>query len=139
MTTMTHSVRTLVSTRDDGSFLRLALRLDAAASGLLGLVSLAAAPALTDLLGPGTGALRGFGAFLVVYAAGLALLAGLRAVPRPAAWTVVVGNMAWAVGTGVLAFAVPDLTTIGIVVVLAQAAAVLGFVDLQVVGLRRSR
>lgn len=139
MTTMTQTVRTLVSTRDDGSFLRLALRLDAVASGALGIVSLAAAPALSDLLGPGDGALRGIGAFLVGYAACLVLLAGLRSVPRAGAWTVVVGNLAWAVGTGVLAFAVHDLTTVGTVVVLAQAAAVLGFADLQVVGLRRSR
>jgi len=139
MTTMTQSVRTLVSTRDDGRFLRLALRLDAVASGALGVVSLVAAPAMSDLLGPGAGALRGIGAFLVAYAAGLALLAGLRSIPRPAAWTVVVGNLAWAVGTGVLAFAVHDLTTLGTVVVLAQAVAVLGFADLQWVGLRRSR
>ena len=139
MTTMTQSVRTLVSTRDDGRFLRLALRLDAVASGALGVVSLVAAPAMSDLLGPGAGALRGIGAVLVAYAAGLALLAGLRSIPRPAAWTVVVGNLAWAAGTGVLAFAVHDLTTFGSVVVLAQAAAVAAFADLQWVGLRRSR
>src|SRR5687767_4431563 len=54
MTTITHSVRTLVETRDDGSFLRLALRLDGAASGALGLAALVAAPALSDLLGPGS-------------------------------------------------------------------------------------
>ena len=139
MSVMTHSVRTLVSTRDDGRFLRLALRIDAAASGTLGVVSLVAAPALADLLGPGAGWLRGLGAFMVGYAAVLVLLSGLRAIPRPAAWTVVVGNVAWALGTGVLAFAVHDLTTIGSVVVVAQAVAVAGFADLQWVGLRRAR
>ena len=139
MTTMTQTVRNLVTTRDDGSFLRLALRLDAAASGALGVLSLAAAPGLSDLLGTGTGALRAIGAFLVGYAAGLVTLAAIRDIPRPGAWTVVVGNVAWAVGTGALAFAVDDLTTVGTVVVLAQAAAVLTFADVQVVGLRRSR
>jgi hypothetical protein len=139
MTTLTHTVRTLVSTRDDGQLLRFALRLDAAASGALGVLSVAAAPALADLLGPGAGALRGIGAFLLVYAAGLVLLAGLRSIPRPAAWTVVVGNLAWAAGTTVLAFAVHELTTFGTVVVLAQAAAVAAFADLQWVGLRRTR
>jgi len=74
-----------------------------------------------------------------VYAAGLVLLAGLRSIPRPAAWTVVVGNLAWAAGTTVLAFAVHELTTFGTVVVLAQAAAVAAFADLQWVGLRRTR
>jgi hypothetical protein len=139
MTTVTHSVRTLVTTRDDGRFLRLALRLDAAASGALGVVSLGAASAVSDLLGPGTGVLRAIGAFLVVYAAGLVALAGLRSIPRPAVWTVVVGNLAWAVGTGVLAFAVHELTTLGTVVVLAQALAVAVFADLQWIGLRRAR
>jgi len=139
MTTMTQTVRSLVSTRDDGGFLRLALRLDAAASGALGVVALAAAPAMSDLLGPGAGALRGIGAFLVAYAAGLVLLAGLRTIPRPAAWTVVVGNLVWAVGTAVLAFAVHELTTTGTAVVLAQAVAVVAFAELQWVGLRRTR
>jgi hypothetical protein len=139
MTTLTHTVRTLVSTRDDGQFLRFALRLDSAASGALGVLSLVAAPALADLFGPGAGALRGIGAFLLVYATGLVLLAGLRSIPRPAAWTVVVGNLAWAAGTAVLAFAVHELTTFGTVVMLAQAAAVAAFADLQWVGLRRNR
>lgn len=139
MSVMTQTVRTLVTTRDDGRFLRLALRLDAAASGTLGVVSLVAAPGLSDLLGPGAGALRGIGAFLVAYAAGLVLLAGLRSVPRPAAWAVVAGNAAWAVGTGVIAFAVHDLTAAGTAVVLAQAVAVAVFADLQWVGLRRCR
>lgn len=139
MTTMTQTVRTLVSTRDDGGFLRLALRLDAAASGTLGVAALLAAPALSDLSGLGTGALRGIGVFLVAYAAALVLLAALRVIPRPAAWAVVAGNLAWAVGTGVLAFTVHDLTTAGTVLVLAQALAVTAFADLQWVGLRRSR
>ena len=77
MTTIATTVRSFATTRDEGRFLRLALRLDAAASGALGVLALAAAPALADLLGPGAGALRAVGAFLVVYAAGLALLAGL--------------------------------------------------------------
>lgn len=139
MTTMTHSIQTLVGTRDGGRFLRLALRLDAVASGALGAAALVAAPALTDLLGPGSGALRAVGAFLVVYAGGLALLASRRTIAPAAAWTVIVGNLAWALGTGVLAFAVHDLTTAGTVVVLAQAVAVAAFADLQWVGLRRSR
>jgi hypothetical protein len=39
----------------------------------------------------------------------------------------------------VLAFAVHDLTTLGAVVVLAQAVAVAAFADLQWIGLRRAR
>jgi hypothetical protein len=142
MTTMTSNLtdtfRSFAAARDEGRFLRLALRLDAAASGALGVLALAAAPALADLLGPGTGALRALGAFLVVYAVGLTLLAALRSIPRPGAWTVVVGNLGWVAASVVAAFAVHDLTTLGTVLVLAQAVAVLTFADLQVVGLSRA-
>lgn len=127
-------------TSDGGRLLRRALRLDAAASGALGVVSLAAAPALVDLLGPPAPVLVGVGAFLVVFAAGLLVLAARPVVPRPAAWTVVLGNAAW-VGGSVLATLVAgsSLTGLGVAVVLAQAAAVAVFADLQWLGLRRMR
>ncbi|QJY45701.1 hypothetical protein [Pseudonocardia broussonetiae] len=125
-------------TSDGGRLLRRALRTDAAASGALGVLALAAAPALVDLLGPPAPVLVGVGAFLVVFAAGLLVLAARPVVPRPAAWTVVLGNAAWVAGS-VLATVVagPSLTGLGVAVVLAQAAAVAVFADLQWLGLRR--
>jgi hypothetical protein len=54
-------------------------------------------------------------------------------------WTVVVGNSAWVLGSIGAAVAGADtFTTLGVAVVLAQAAAVAVFADLQWVGLRRA-
>ncbi|WP_218030294.1 hypothetical protein [Pseudonocardia hydrocarbonoxydans] len=136
--TSTTGSRTSAPTRDGGRLLRRALRLDAAASGALGVAALAAAPALAGLLGPPTPVLLGVGAFLALFAAGLLVLAARPAIPRPAAWTVVLGNAGWvaaSVATAVLA--APVLTGLGVAVVLAQAAAVAVFADLQWLGLRR--
>lgn len=126
-------------TTDGGRLLRLALRIDATASGALGVLGLAAAPLLADLLGPPTPVLFGVGAFFVVFAAALLVLAARRTVPRPAAWAVVVGNAVWAAGSVVATVAGADaLTGLGTAVVLAQAAAVAVFATLQWTGLRRA-
>jgi hypothetical protein len=125
-------------TTDDGRLLRLALRIDAAASGALGVLGVAAAPLLADLLGPPVPVLFGVGVFFVVFAAALLFLASRRTIPRPAAWTVVFGNAAWVVGSVLATVAgAGALTGLGIGVVLAQAAAVAVFADLQWMGLRR--
>lgn len=120
--------------------LRLALRLDAAASGALGVLGVAAAPLLADLLGPPAPVLFGVGAFLVVFAASLLLLASRPVIDRALAWTVVLGNAAWVIGSVVATIAGWNaLTGLGVAVVLAQAAAVAVFADLQWLGLRRMR
>lgn len=130
---------TLARSADPAALLRLALRLDAVASGALGVLGLAAAPLLTDLLGPAMPVLRGIGAFLVVYAAGLALLAARAAIPRPLGLAVVLGNSAWVLGSVVAVVAGWGvLTTLGVAAALAQAAAVAGFAVLQWAGLRRA-
>ncbi len=134
------SLPRITAVRDGGRLLRFALRLDAAASGALGLLGLAAAAPLADPLGMTAAGLRGTGAFLVAYALGLVLIAARPVIPRPAAWTVVVGNSAWVLGSIGAAVAGADtFTTLGVAVVLAQAAAVAVFADLQWVGLRRAR
>ncbi|GAA5124186.1 hypothetical protein [Pseudonocardia adelaidensis] len=134
------SLARITSVRDGGRLLRLALRIDAAGSGTLGLAGVVAATPLGDPLGMGTGALRGTGAFLVGYALVLVLLAARPVVPRAAAWTVVAGNTAWALGSIAAAVAGRDsFTAVGVAVVLAQAAAVAVFADLQWLGLRRAR
>jgi hypothetical protein len=137
---MTALPLSLATTSDGGRLLRLALRLDAAASGALGVVGLAAAPLLTDLLGvPATG-LRGTGTFFVAYAVTLVVLAARRTIPRPAVWTVVVGNLSWSVGSIAAVMAARgSLTALGVGVVLVLAAAVAVFAELQWMGLRRAR
>jgi hypothetical protein len=130
----------LLSVRDGGRLLRLALRLDAAASGALGLLAVGAATPLSGLLGPTAGALVGTGAFLVVYALALVAVAARPAISRPAAWTVVIGNSAWVLGSvGAVVAGREEFTTFGVAVVLAQAVAVAVFADLQWLGLRRTR
>ena len=118
--------------------LRSVLRLDATASGALGVAGLLAAPALGDLLGAPAPAVLGVGAFLTAFAAGLVALAARPVVPRPLARTVVLGNAGWVVASVLVALLAP-LTTVGVVVVLGQAGAVAGFAALQALGLRRMR
>jgi hypothetical protein len=130
----------IAAVRDGGRLLRFALRLDAAASGALGLLGLAAAAPLAGLLGPTAGALRGTGAFLVGYALVLVLLAARPAIPRAAAWAVVLGNTVWVLGSiGAVVAGRESFTALGVAVALAQAAAVAVFADLQWLGLRRAR
>jgi hypothetical protein len=132
---MTRSAWTL----DGDGLLRVALRLDAGASGALGALLLALGPALADPLGLPTPLLRPTGLFLVVYAAGLWLAASRPIVSRTAAWAIVALNALWVldsvatVASGWLA-----LTALGTALVLAQAAAVALLADLQVLGLRRA-
>lgn len=135
---MTALSATPARTADGGRLLRLALRIDATASGALGVLGVAAAPLLADLLGPPASVLFGVGVFFVVFAAALLVLASRRTIPRPAAWTVVIGNAAWTVGSVVATIvAAGTLTGLGVGIVLAQAAAVAVFADLQWMGLRR--
>jgi hypothetical protein len=60
---------------DRGGLLRLALKLDAAASGALGVLTLAASPMLVDLLGTPLALLVPVGLFLIVWAAALWVIA----------------------------------------------------------------
>jgi hypothetical protein len=135
---MTATITTPAAT-DAQRPLRTVLRLDAAASGALGIAAAAGAGVLDTLLGLSRGLLLGVGVFLVVYAAGLVVLAAKRAVPRGATWVVVLGNSAWVLASlGLAVGGWERLTVLGAVVVLAQAAAVAVFADLQwATGLRR--
>ncbi|MGY1831570.1 hypothetical protein ACI8AA_14250 [Geodermatophilus sp. SYSU D01180] len=130
MTTTTTARRPL-------DLLRVALRLDAVVTGANGLAYLAAAPLLSDLLGVPTGTLRGLGAFLAVFAAGVALVAARPRVSRGATEVVVGANALWAAGSVAAVVAGRfDLTAAGTVWVLLQAAVVAGFAALQLTALR---
>jgi hypothetical protein len=130
----------IATARDGGRLLRFALRLDAAGSGALGLLGLAAATPLAGLLGAPAAGIRGTGAVLVAYAVALLVLAARPTIPRAGAWTVVVANVVWVLSSvGAAVAGRGELTALGVGVVLAQAAAVLVFADLQWLGLRRAR
>ncbi|MEU4441866.1 hypothetical protein AB0K14_16650 [Actinosynnema sp. NPDC050801] len=123
---------TTTQVRNDG-LLRFALKLDGVASGGLGLLAL-----LFDLpTGLPRGLVIGLGAFLVAYGMGVFVL-GTRPV-RALVAVVIIGNSVWVLDSFLTAFAgwFP-VTGLGVLLIVAQAVAVLGFITLQVLGLRRS-
>jgi hypothetical protein len=124
---------------DRTSFLRRSLQLDGVASGLCGVLLLAAASPIAPVIGLADPQVaRVVGALLVVYAAAL-LWNGARAtVSRAEAVAAVVLNAGWVIGSALLVLAGP-LTLIGDLAVAAVAAAVLLFAVLEVVGLTRLR
>jgi hypothetical protein len=124
---------------DRTSFLRRSLQLDGIASGLCGVLLLAAASPIAAVIGLAEpGVARVVGALLVVYAAAL-LWNGARAtVSRAEALAAVVLNAGWVIGSAVVILAGP-LSLIGNLAVAAVAAAVLLFAGLEVVGLTRLR
>ncbi|RKN51162.1 hypothetical protein [Micromonospora endolithica] len=134
------TARTAVTAGTDRSLLRLALRIDALASGASGLAFAPGAALVADPLGLPTALLVPVGIFLLGYAAALWLLAARPRIDRRAAAVVVVVNLIWAVDSVVLlagGWFTP--TMVGVVVIAAQAAAVAGFAAVQWIGLRRDR
>jgi hypothetical protein len=118
--------------------LRAALLLDAAVTGVNGAAYLAGAGLLTGLLGHHPATLRAVGAFLLVFAAGVALVGTRRPVPPGAAWGVVVLNLAWVVASLAAAGTGWDTpTTTGTLWTVLQAGVVAGFAALQAAALRR--
>lgn len=125
--------------RRDG-LLWLSLKLDAAASGALGVLALVAGAVLDGLLGTPLALLVPVGLFLVAFAASVWVVGTRPRIDRTAARSVVAVNLVWVLASIALVAAGPlPLTIIGVAFVLAQAAAVLLFADLQFLGLRRAR
>ncbi|MGW6500352.1 hypothetical protein [Nonomuraea angiospora] len=130
----------LTVTADRMKFLRLALASDAVVTGGNGLVYLAFAGPVSDLLGPGAGLLRGIGAFLLVYGVAVGLLATRRAISPAATRAVIALNIVWTLASvAVVVTGAADLTTIGAIWTIAQALVVGAFAELQIVGLRKTR
>ena len=125
---------------DRSGLLRLALKLDAVATGALAVLGLAAAPLLESFLGTPASLLYPIGLFLLVYAVAVWIIGTRPQISRSAAWGVVALNLVWVAASvaTVLAGWLP-LTTLGTAFVLLQAVAVLVFADLQYLGLRRAR
>ena len=120
--------------------LRLALRVDAVTTGAMGIAAAAAAPALDTALGIPAGWLVGLGLFVAAYAGVLAWCAARPRIPAAMAWTVVAGNLDWAL-VSVVAVAAGwfEFTTLGAAVVIAQAVVAVAFAELQFMGARRAR
>jgi len=136
MTATTVHSRPLVR---DG-LLRLALRVDAAVSGAMGLGFAATATALDGVLGVPAGWLLGLGVIILAWAGTLTWLASRSRIRVGAASAVIALNLAW-VADSVLVLLADwfPLTGVGTAFVVAQAIAVVAFAEVQYVGLRRSR
>lgn len=126
--------------RGDTGLLRLALRLDAVATGVVGAAALIGCAALDSPLGLPVAFLAGIGAFLVLYALVVARVGSAAAPHRTAVWLVIGANLGWFALSAVTAAAGwLDPTGLGTTLIVVQAVAVLGFADVQLLGVRRAR
>lgn len=119
--------------------LRFALRLDAVASFATGLALVLSFKPLATLFALPATLLLGAGLFCIGYALVVGTMSRKARLPGWAVWAVIVGNFAWVVECGLLAFgdfAAPTYT--GKAFLLVQAVAVFAFAELQWFGLRRS-
>ncbi len=122
------------------TLLQRALQADAVASAATGLLMALGAGMLDQATGLPTALLRYAGLALLPYAALIAWMSFRPALPRWLVWTVILGNFAWAAESVLLVFSAwVAPTALGIAFVLAQAAAVALFAELQYFGLKRSR
>jgi hypothetical protein len=119
-------------------FLRRSLILDAVASGATGALMLAGAGLLEGWLGVPAALLRAAGVVLVPYVAFVGYLATRETLTPAAVWTVVAANGLWAAASiGLLLSGWVAPTALGYAFVIAQAAVVAAFGELQYVGMRR--
>ncbi|MCM0674813.1 hypothetical protein NCC78_08935 [Micromonospora phytophila] len=133
------AVASTVKTAADAKLLRFALKQDAMGSGANGVVYVVAAATFGGMFGLPAAFLYPTGAFLVVFAAALFLLASRTTVSRAAVGVVMAVNIAWVAASAELLLAgwFP-LTGLGTALVIAQAVVVAGFTGLQFAGLRRT-
>ena len=114
--------------------LRIALKLDAVVTGANGAAYLFAAGPLADLLGLSPTLLRSIGAFLLLFAAVVWLVAVRVEISPTAALVVIAVNVLWAIDSlAFVALGFSEPTTAGVVWIVLQALVVAGFAELQAV------
>ncbi len=125
---------------DSTALLRLALKLDAAATAAVGILMAAGAPLIDDAVGAPVAVLVPIGLLLLAYAGAVWLIGTRARISAVAVAAVIVINLLW-VAESILTVAVDwlTLTAFGAVAVSAQAAAVLVLAAMQFAGLRRAR
>jgi hypothetical protein len=120
-------------------FLRKALLADALASGALAVLQVAMPDALGRLLMLPRALLFETGVFLVAYTVLLVVLARSARVWPGLIMLVVIGNVGWALGCGMLPVAGIQPNALGVAFLAMQAVAVLVFAALEFAGLKRSQ
>lgn len=127
-----------MTTRTTPTLLQRALFLDAGVSGATGVLMVAASGPLSGLLGLPVPLLQWAGLILIPFALLLMWLATRNPIPRVWAWGVVGVNALWALDSVLLLMTGwVDPTVLGYVFTVGQALVVLGFAELQFMGLRR--
>lgn len=122
------------------TFLRFVIGADAVACGLVGAGFAFDAGLLAEPLGLSTAFMQPVGLFLLVYAAGLVLLALRPTLPRAAVWALVAFNAIWAIESlAIMALGWVQPTPLGVAFIAVQAVAALIVADLQYIVLRRTR
>jgi hypothetical protein len=123
---------------DPSTFLRRTLWLDAAVSGATGSLMWLGAELLESWLALPAPLFRVAGLSLLPFCALLIVMATRPVVSRAAVVAVIAANALWVVASiALLVSGEVAPTLLGYVFVIAQAVAVLGFAELQWVGLRR--
>lgn len=120
-------------------FLQRVLLADGAVSGLCGIVMLAGAGTLEAWLGIPAILLRYAGLSLLPFSALVFALARRDSVARPSVLAVIAANTGWVIGSVLLlvsGWIAP--TTLGSIFILAQAAAVAAFAEVQFIALRKA-
>ncbi|OBA62282.1 hypothetical protein A5647_08575 [Mycobacterium sp. 1100029.7] len=133
------SATTIHHTGTRDGFLRLAMRADAAISGLAGLAGVPLAGYLAQTSGTTKAFEYGMAAFLIGYGVLVLWLASLPSVRR-AGMAVVLGNLLYTLAAVVLVLAdLFPLTATGVVLTLGSGIYTLFFAELQYQGWRRAR
>ncbi|OJZ66290.1 hypothetical protein BRW65_27095 [Mycobacterium paraffinicum] len=133
------SATTIDRTGTRDGLLRLAMRADAAISGLVGLAGIPLAGRLAELSGTTKAFEYAMGAFLIGYGVVVFGLASLPSVRR-AGMGVIIANLLYTVSAVVLVLTdVFPLTSAGVALNLAAGAYTLVFAELQYQGWRRAR
>lgn len=128
-----------MSTLHSNPFLRNALLLDAAATGATGLLLIGGAGLLEGLLGLPAGLMRWAGLVLIPFVAFVAWAGTREPASQGAVALIIAVNVLWVVASVcLLVSGLVAPTLLGYAFVLAQAAVVALFAELQYVGLKRS-
>lgn len=119
--------------------LRRTLIADAAISGTTGLLMIAFANTLSELLGVPVALMRYAGVSLLPFAALLVYLARRESLSRAVVWVVIACNALWAVDSIlIMLIGWVEPTVLGQAFIIAQALIVALFAEVQYLGLRRS-
>ncbi|MGE0849123.1 MAG: hypothetical protein AB7O44_05805 [Hyphomicrobiaceae bacterium] len=128
-----------MSTLHSNPFLRNALLLDAAATGATGLLLIGGAGLLEGVLGLPAGLMRWAGLVLIPFVAFVAWAGTREPASQGAVALIIAVNVLWVVASVcLLVSGLVAPTLLGYAFVLAQAAVVALFAELQYVGLKRS-